>query len=241
VIPRQFQSSRPGLHAHAAPRTTVGVLGGSALGLALATGFARQGHAVMVGTNDQSSGPVLAWHARHGARGHVGSFEQAAAFGGIIVVATQWRETPAALRAAGLTSFTDKIVIDATNPIPVTDAGARPERPGGESHGEWLQRRVPGARVVKAFNAIGPELVLAPDLPGGPPDMFLCGNDDDAKRTVAQICEAFGWIPVDLGGVDVAPLLESLGSLWWLLRVQDRSGLHAFKVLRMPAAEPVHA
>jgi 8-hydroxy-5-deazaflavin:NADPH oxidoreductase len=57
--------------------------------------------------------------------------------------------------------------------------------------------------------------MVQPQFPGGPPDMFLCGNDPAAKQTVGDICTAFGWPPViDLGGIEMARYLEPLAMIW---------------------------
>jgi predicted dinucleotide-binding enzyme len=71
-----------------------------------------------------------------------------------------------------------------------------------------------------------------PDFPGGPPDMFICGNDAGAKRAVTGICEAFGWPVIDIGGIEGSRLLEPLCILWVLYGIQHNSWNHAFKLLR---------
>jgi predicted dinucleotide-binding enzyme len=73
---------------------------------------------------------------------------------------------------------------------------------------------------------------VKPDFPGGPPDMFFCGNDGDAKITVATVCTDFGWIPNDIGGLDGARQLEELAMLWIRHGFLNRSWNMAFKLLR---------
>src|SRR6266850_1299583 len=77
-------------------------------------------------------------------------------------------------------------------------------------------RAIPAARVVKAFNTVGNALFVHPDLPGGPPDMFIGGNDADAKKIVAQICEHWGWDVIDLGGIESSRYLEPMCLVWVL-------------------------
>jgi hypothetical protein len=56
--------------------------------------------------------------------------------------------------------------------------------------------------------------MVNPQLPGGPPEMYIAGNDAGAKKTVTQICKQFGWPVVDIGGIEGARLLEPLAMLW---------------------------
>ena len=86
---------------------------------------------------------------------------------------------------------------------------------------------------MKAFNIIGNASMVHPQFPGGPPDMFLCGNDAVAKQTVTEICTAFGWPPaIDLGGIETARYLEPLAMVWIVAGFRTNSWNHAFKLLR---------
>ena len=86
---------------------------------------------------------------------------------------------------------------------------------------------------MKAFNIIGNAYMVNPKFPGGPPDMFICGNDDGAKRQVTKICSTFGWPTIDIGGIEGARLLEPLAMLWVTYGVRSGSWSHAFKLLRI--------
>lgn len=96
-----------------------------------------------------------------------------------------------------------------------------------------MQRWVPQARVVKAFNTVGHTSMIRPSFPGGPPDMFIAGNDADSKRAVTEICTAFGWPgTIDVGGIEGARELEPLCILWVKYGYLTDSWDHAFKLLR---------
>jgi len=96
-----------------------------------------------------------------------------------------------------------------------------------------VQRWLPKARVVKAFNIVGNASMVQPQFPGGHPDMFLCGNDAAAKETVGDICTAFGWPPViDLGGIEMSRYLEPLAMIWIVYGFRTNTWNHAFKLLR---------
>ena len=85
--------------------------------------------------------------------------------------------------------------------------------------------------MVKAFNTVGNPLFFKPELPGGPPDMFIGGNDADAKKLVSQVCEAFGWGVIDLGGIEASRYLEPMCMAWVVHGVISGTWLHAFKML----------
>jgi predicted dinucleotide-binding enzyme len=85
---------------------------------------------------------------------------------------------------------------------------------------------------VKAFNTVGNAHMFKPNFPGGPPTMFICGNDQAAKKTVTGLLTEFGWETVDIGGIDGARLLEPLCILWVKYGVLSGSWNHAFKLLK---------
>jgi predicted dinucleotide-binding enzyme len=101
-----------------------------------------------------------------------------------------------------------------------------------DSAGEQVQRWLTTARVVKAFNTIGNAHMFRPEFPGGPPDMFIAGNDAAAKQVVSQILNEFGWGVIDLGGIDSSRYLEPLAMVWITYGFRSRSWNHAIKLLR---------
>jgi 8-hydroxy-5-deazaflavin:NADPH oxidoreductase len=212
----------------------VGVLGTGDVGRVLGGGFVSRGHEVMIGSRDSGSEKVRSWVAKQGARASAGTFAEAAAYGELLVLATKWTGTESALNLAGSENFRGKVLIDATNPLKV-----EPNKPPGlalghtDSGGEQVQRWLPDARVVKAFNIVGNPHMVDPQFPGGPPDMFICGNDADAKKQVTDVCTSFGWPgAIDIGGIDGARELESLCILWVKAGIASSSWNHAFKLLR---------
>jgi predicted dinucleotide-binding enzyme len=97
---------------------------------------------------------------------------------------------------------------------------------------ERLQREFGAARFVKAFNSVGAALMVNPKLAGGPPSMFVCGNDEAAKTTVKGILDQFGWETVDLGTAEAARAIEPLCMLWCIPGFLRNEWSHAFKLLR---------
>ena len=96
---------------------------------------------------------------------------------------------------------------------------------------ERLQREFPAARFVKAFNSVGSDLMVRPQLRGGKPTMFLCGNDAAAKKTVVGILDQLGWESADMGSVEAARAIEPLCILWCIPGFLRQDWTHAFKLL----------
>jgi predicted dinucleotide-binding enzyme len=97
---------------------------------------------------------------------------------------------------------------------------------------ERLQKAVPEARFVKAFNSVGNAYMVNPSLPGGRPTMFYCGNDVEAKKVVAGLLDTFGWDLADMGRAAGARAIEPLCQLWCIPGLRENRWSHAFKLLR---------
>ena len=218
------------LQSRARRTAEIGSLGSGDVGKSFARAFAAVGHDVMIGS--RSPEKLHDFAAGLGERGHVGTFAATAGFGDILVLATLGTGTEEAVRLAGEGKFDGKVVIDATNPLDFS-GGMPPKLFVGhtDSLGERVQRQIPNARVVKAFNTVGNAFFYKPSFPGGPPDMFLAGNDADAKKIVLQICEAFGWGVIDLGGIESSRYLEAMCMAWVIHGALSGSWNHAFKML----------
>lgn len=212
----------------------VGILGTGDVGRALGTGFVGLGHEVRMGSRDAANQRATEWAAGAGELASTGTFADAAAFADVAALATAWSGTENALQLAGPDNLAGKVVIDATNPLAVGAPGSPPGLALGhtDSGGEQVQRWLPDARVVKAFNIVGNAHMVNPDFPDGPPTMFICGNDDDAKAIVAEILTAFGWPSIDIGGMEGARLLEPMCILWVICGFRSGSWDNAFKLLR---------
>jgi predicted dinucleotide-binding enzyme len=101
-----------------------------------------------------------------------------------------------------------------------------------ESLMEQLQREFPDSKFVKAFNSVGNALMVNPSFTDGPPTMFICGNDENAKQTVTQLAEQLGWDVADMGQAESARAIEPLCMLWCIPGFADNDWNHAFKLLR---------
>jgi predicted dinucleotide-binding enzyme len=211
----------------------VGILGTGDVGKALGTAFVTLGHDVKMGARDARNEKVLAWAKEAGAKASAGTFADAASFGEVIVLATLGVANESALEMAGPETFRGKVVIDATNPLDFS--GGMPPKlavSGNDSAGERVQRLLPDAHVVKAFNTVGNAFMFRPDFPGGPPDMFIAGNNEEAKKRVSDILKEFGWGVIDLGGIESSRYLEAMCMVWVLSAMRSNNWNQAFKLLR---------
>jgi 8-hydroxy-5-deazaflavin:NADPH oxidoreductase len=212
----------------------IGIIGSGDVGRVLATAFLKEGHPVMLGTRDVAKEIVVKWKTENAA-GQVGDFASTAAFGDVIVLATNGNITQNAIELAGINNFDGKTVIDATNPI----AQAAPDNGVlkffttlESSLMEKIQTILPKANIVKAFNSVGNALMYKPNFNGVLPTMFICGNNEEAKKTVTDILTSFGWETEDMGKVEAARAIEPLCMLWCIPGFIKNQWGHAFKLLK---------
>ena len=209
----------------------VGVLGSGDVAKVLAGGLLKHGHDVMMGTRTTSK---LSDWAKRNPKGTVGGFAEAAKFGELVVLAVKGDVALDALRAAGAANLAGKPVIDATNPIadaPPVNGVLKFFTSLDDSLMERLQREFANVRFVKAFNSVGNALMVNPQFNGGKPTMFICGNDEAAKRTVRGILDQFGWETADMGKAEGARAIEPLCMLWLIPGFLRNEWSHAFKLL----------
>lgn len=212
----------------------IGILGSGDVGQKLGTGFIELGHNVKIGTRDPTQSKIITWVKNNGDKASAGTFSQSADYGELLVIATSWAGTLEAIRMCDPKDLLDKTVIDVTNPLDFS-SGLPPRLAVGhtDSAGEIVQRLLPEANVVKAFNTVGNIHMIHPEFTNGPPTMFICGDNDSAKKTVTDnILAKFGWEVIDIGGIIGARLLEPLAMLWITYYFQTNNGNHAFKLLR---------
>ena len=211
----------------------VGIIGSGIVGQTLANGFLRHGYDVAVGTNSLSKQQEL--KSKTNGRAKVGSFEEAAKFGEIVVLAVKGTAAEAAMKTSGLANLAGKIVIDTTNPIadaPPVNGVLQYFTSLNESLMERLQKLAPDARLVKSFSCVGNACMVNPDFNGVRPTMFICGDHEEAKREVTAVLDQFGFDVADMGAVEGARAIEPLCMLWCIPGFRSNSWTHAFKLLK---------
>ena len=209
----------------------IGILGSGDVAKVLAGGFLKHSHEVLMGTRSPAK---LADWAKQNPKGRIGSFAEAAKFADLAVLAVKGSVAADALRAAGASNLSGKAVIDATNPIsdqPPVNGVLRFFTNLDESLMERLQREFESVRFVKAFNSVGNACMVNPQFKGGKPSMFICGNDDAAKKVVTGVLDQFGWETVDMGKAEAARAIEPLCMLWCIPGFLRNDWVHAFKLL----------
>jgi hypothetical protein len=209
----------------------LGILGTGTVGQTLANGFLAQGHAVKLGAREATNEKASAWAAGKERASH-GTFAEAAAFGEVVILATLGSVTEDVIRSAGIDHFTGKVVIDTTNPLDFSKGAPALFVGHTDSFGERVQRLLPAAKVVKAYNTVGSIHMIKPSFPGGRPDMFIAGNDAEAKKLVTEINTSFEWGTVDLGGIEASRYLEPMCLAWVIYGIRSGSWNHAFALLR---------
>ncbi len=209
----------------------IGIIGSGTVAQTLAAGFSKHGHSVMLGTREPAK--LAEFVAAH-PRVRVGSAAEAAAFAELAVLAVKGTAAVEATRLVA-TQLAGKVVIDTTNPI----ADAAPTHGvisyftgPNESLLERLQAACPQVKFVKAFNSVGAAGMVNPVWAGGPPTMFIAGDDVAAKAVVTGVLTQFGWDTADMGSSTSGRAIEPLCMLWCLPGILNNQWSHAFKLLR---------
>ena len=210
----------------------VGILGSGIVARTLGNGFLKHGYEVMLGTRD--AGKLAEWKEQGGGKAHTGNFEETAKFGEMIVLAVKGSAAADVLEQAGPQNLQGKTVIDTTNPI----ADGAPENgvlqfftDFQESLMEALQERFPEIHFVKAFSCVGNAYMVEPKFTEQP-TMFLCGNNDAAKKEVSDVLGKFGWEIEDMGKDTAARAIEPLCMLWCIPGFLQGRWNHAFKLVK---------
>jgi len=210
----------------------IGIIGSGVVAQSLGSGFLKHNYEVMLGSRDISK--LAVWKDKAGDKGHTGSFEQAAEFGDIIVLAVKGHAAAAAIELAGPQNLHRKTVIDTSNPI----AAVPPENgvlkyftTHDESLMEQLQTQFPEVHFVKAFNSVGNAFMVNPSF-SEKPTMFICGNNDASKKEVHHILEQFGWEIADMGKATAARAIEPLCMLWCIPGMLKGEWNHAFRLIK---------
>jgi len=198
----------------------IAIIGAGNVGGTLGKGWAKKGHEVFFGVRRPQDPEIQDLLKATGGGARAGFPAEAAAFSEVVVLATPWKATEAAVKSAG--DLSGKILIDCTNPLKADLSGLEigHTTSGGEQVAVWAR----GAKVFKAFNTTGSNIMAAPVIQGIPTVMFVCGDDAAAKPRVLQLARDLGFNPVDAGPLKQARLLEPWALLWIYLAFNGSVG-----------------
>jgi len=195
----------------------LGVLGTGMVGNTVASKLVQLGHEVKMGSRTSGNEKAVQWTKANGPRASNGTFAEAAEFGEIIFNCTAGAASLEALKLAGAKNLKGKILVDISNPLDFSK-GMPPTLTvcNTDSLGEQIQRAFPEAKVVKTLNTINCNVMVTPHIIPGPHDIFMSGNDANAKSKVREIvADWFGWKSViDLGDISTARGTEMYLALW---------------------------
>lgn len=213
----------------------VAVLGTGMVGEAIASKLVALGHLIMMGSRSAGNEKAIAWAKSAGANAAQGTFADAAQFGEIVFNCTLGMASLEALKLAGEGNLKGKILIDVANPLD-SSKGTPPPLAicNTDSLAEQIQRAFPDTRVVKALNTTHCQLMINPGLVPGDHDVFVSGNDAQAKtQVVAILKDWFGWKSViDLGDITTARGTEMLLPIWMRLWMKLGTSNFNFKIVR---------
>jgi predicted dinucleotide-binding enzyme len=198
----------------------IAIVGSGQVGTALARGYQSHGHDVTIGTRKAEVADLP-----------VGAPADIIGSADLVVLAVAGSVAVDLVRELA-EPLAGKILVDATNPLDFSTGAPRLFVGFDDSLGERVQRAAPEAKVVKAYNTVGNPLMVDPKLDGGPPTMFLGGDDEQAKATVTELLADTGWDVADLGGIEASRYLEPMCLAWVVYGARTNTWGHAFKLLR---------
>jgi predicted dinucleotide-binding enzyme len=213
----------------------VGVIGSGTVGQSLAKAFVSEGHDVTLGTRNPDKEDILALKNENPSL-TIDTPTQAAASSELIVLAVPGIAALESLKQAGVENFEGKILIDVTNPLAAeAPVNGVPKlfTTADESLLESIQKLLPTTKVVKALNSVGAFLMYKPALQGGKGTIFIAGNDEEAKATVTEILESFGWEAENIGKAEAARAIEPLGQLYVVRGMLNNDWAVALKLVRL--------
>jgi len=229
----------------------IAIMGTGSVGQAYASKFITLGYEVMMGTRNvkekladtakdgYGNPPFSDWYSAN-KNVKLGTFQEAALFGEIILNATMGAKSINALKMADVQNLNGKILIDVSNPLDFSKGLPPTLLPGlsnTNSLGEEIQKTFPDVRVVKTLNTMWNGLMVNPAmLNGGDHTTFICGNSSEAKEKVKEILKSFGWPEkniLDLGDISSARGTEMYLPLWLRILGATNNGAFNIKVVSL--------
>lgn len=216
----------------------VGIIGTGIVGSTIGSKLVELHHEVKMGSRTLDNAKAVEWVKKAGRGASQGTFADAASFGEVVFNCTSGNVSIEALKIAGAQNLKGKVLIDISNPLDFSK-GMPPTLTilNTDSIGELIQRTFPETKVVKTLNTMTAALMVDPKLVPGDHDVFMSGNDSQAKALVQRILEEFGWKKVlDLGDISTARGTEMWFALWVRLMIKLQNPMFNLHVARMSDA-----
>ena len=213
----------------------VGVLGTGLVGKTIGSKLIQLGYRVKMGSRTINNEKAVDWVKNSGDNASQGTFSDAASFGELLFNCTEGIHSIEALQQAGVENLKGKILIDIANALDFSK-GMPPSLTicNTDSLGEKIQRTFPDTKVVKTLNTMNCEIMVNPALVPGEHDVFVSGNDNNAKQQVIDLLKnGFGWkSPIDLGDITTARGTEMILPIWVHLYGLFQTARFNFKIQR---------
>ena len=207
----------------------IAIIGSGNVGGTLGKRWARNAHTVVFSSRHPQSDEMKKLLGEAGPSSSSASGAEAAAKSDVILLATPWPAAKDGLAGAG--DLAGKILIDATNPLRSDLAGL--EIGTSTSACEMIAQWARDAKVVKAFNTVGFNIMGHPKLSGQSALLFYCGDDAGAKKVVHDLATELGFDAQDAGPLTQARLLEPFAMLWISLAFTKGHGREfAFRIVK---------
>lgn len=184
----------------------IGIIGAGGVGTTLGKGLAKAGHTIVYGVRDPKSEKAEILRAEGADARSVGDAVTAS---DVVILATSWSGTEAALASAG--DFENKPLLDATNPI---GEGFELTHGHRDSGGEAVSRWATNARVVKVFNTVGRDVMEQPTFGESKAAMLIAGDDEEARGLAERLAAELGFEPLSVGPLSAARYLEPVAMAW---------------------------
>lgn len=211
----------------------IGVLGTGIMGQTIGSRLVQLGHDVMMGSRDAANPKAIMWAKNEGHHASFGTFANAASFAEVLFNCTLGSASLEALRQAGAQNLKGKVLIDTATPLDYSTKIWTLTVCNTDSLGEQIQRAFPETRVVKTLNTMNANVMVNPDKLSERTDVFVSGNDAEAKAVVISILrDWFGWTSViDMGPIETARSVEMFVLFWQSLRNWSSSPRFNIKVV----------
>jgi hypothetical protein len=228
----------------------IAIIGTGIVGKTIASKLVELNHDVMMGTRnvsdklastatDNYGNPPFGEWIKTNSKVKLGSFAEAAAFGELVVNATNGSNSITALILAGTKNLAGKVLIDIANPLDFSNGMPPSLLPGlnnTNSLAEEIQKTFPDAMVIKTLNTMWCGLMVNPNLVGnGDHINFISGNNSEAKNKVIKLLNQFGWLDkniLDIGDITGARATESLLPIWLKVMGVTKNGAFNFRLVR---------